>query len=794
MLKYALLLILALMWVTPAEASVLFSDEFSGEALSSHWEFVNGYLTESTSWFVNGGKLNCEVGQGSFSYLYAKDLVNLDNFEFYSDVTNQSGVDQPFVFRVSQDRRSFYQIEFRYVDEYWPQDGNNIKMYRFNGGIYTELANVSPTNLGNQISLSQNRPHRVHVTFDNRRIKVYFDNILAINYVDNSHQALSSGSLGIKSWGGDYYHRSIKNQYDNIKVTSLGYVEPPPTPVAVVSKIIILPGLGAGWNTEAILENKIVPDDQWTMNDWATNYVGLTRVLDAKGLVRDRDYFVWNYDWRRPMSEIVYRFNEYLNSKIGSGDKVDLVGHSLGGLVARSWTQDHKDDSRLNKVISLGSPNFGAVKAYDVWNGTQISDPYDLQSIAISVLMQLQKSKYGSPVLALRANAPIMHDLLPVFDYVKKSGKVVSVSSMSDKSDYLLEKSLTVNQVFDKYKAIIAVGHQTKEWINLGERNVFDQVLGLWPEGSPTSYSYGVGDGTVLKKSAKFDGDGYDEVTAMHGWMTNAALPKLFTELGLGDVAISLTQPNFSNYLVYFMGSPAEMTVNCDGQQFAEDANGFIVFPNMNYQTCKLGLEGKSAGTYHLVTGKVGDDNSWNYFENELGVGETRNIVFDPKTGLVKNTPDNKVFLWEQVKKIVDEMRLKYPGSSDLGNVSLAVSTKNSASALNGIFGFRKQQKESTMSGSVFVILEKIVAIENASSQKSVAYSSWVAASQQKSLVDTITRNNVSRNLKPSVFGANSYKYLGNELTEAKKAYDRGDYGLSRAQSIMVTMLVKEVW
>jgi len=52
----------------------------------------------------------------------------------------------------------------------------------------------------------------------------------------------------------------------------------------------------------------------------------------------------------------------YLNRVIQSLDgieQVDLVAHSMGGLVVRAWFQNH-DDPRIKRLVMLGTPNRGA--------------------------------------------------------------------------------------------------------------------------------------------------------------------------------------------------------------------------------------------------------------------------------------------------------------------------------------------------------------------------------------------------------------------------------------------------
>ena len=71
------------------------------------------------------------------------------------------------------------------------------------------------------------------------------------------------------------------------------------------TKIIILPGLGASWNSDAIVYNKSVGVDQWKMTPFVANYNGLVNGLKQNGLKENNDFYVWNYDWRKPLNEIV---------------------------------------------------------------------------------------------------------------------------------------------------------------------------------------------------------------------------------------------------------------------------------------------------------------------------------------------------------------------------------------------------------------------------------------------------------------------------------------------------------
>jgi len=171
------------------------------------------------------------------------------------------------------------------------------------------------------------------------------------------------------------------------------------------------------------------------------------------------------------------------------------------------------------------------VGAYDAWSGGKLSDKFGVRSIALNVLLQLQKEGGQTKIDTIRNYVPVLKDLLPTFDFAKMGRRILPVASLESQNIYLAQKNVTVSSVFDNLTAMVAVDQQTKEWIKLKPRSIFDEVLGIWPDGRVTGYDFGVGDGTVLKKSAKFEGDDFVEVSSNHGQMVNDLVEEVFEEL-----------------------------------------------------------------------------------------------------------------------------------------------------------------------------------------------------------------------------------------------------------------------
>jgi pimeloyl-ACP methyl ester carboxylesterase len=518
------------------------------------------------------------------------------------------------------------------------------------------------------------------------------------------------------------------------------------------NKIIILPGLGASWNEKAMVLNQTAAQNEWKMTPFVHNYDSLMGALEENGLVKDNDYFVWNYDWRKPLSEIITDFNAYVAGLgISDGDQVDLAGHSLGGLVARIWTQENPE--KVGEVISLGSPQSGAVSAYEAWNGAKVGDRFNPQSIALNVLLQLQKKNNQSLVETVRSYAKILKDLLPTFNYLKTNGKV----KVPPGNLYLGNKNATVSNIFDKFLAIIGKGEQTKEWINLGERSIFDKILGLWEQGKPLSYQYGDGDGTVLNKSAKFEGDVYTEIVSDHGSIPDRAVNLVLSELGLG-VTIAEVATNSNPMAVFYLGSPAEMTVNCGGVGVV-DTDGWVTVVNKNISDCWVNLLGIENGTYHLVMGNSGDDSSWQYSEGQIGVGETKNISIVDKN-----------YWYDQVLRETNELLGQFGGNSNLLKIKTAAEGKNFDQLLSAYLAFRKEKKETKITVDMVNYLEKILEIEKGSVGKIELEKTRINTLSFKVLADKTALLLQRRRINPTTWQSLNYSQAEGLLTNPSYA------------------------
>jgi pimeloyl-ACP methyl ester carboxylesterase len=104
---------------------------------------------------------------------------------------------------------------------------------------------------------------------------------------------------------------------------------------------------------------------------------GLITKLKSDGYVEGESLFVFPYDWRLDIADNVmghkYSKVQSLKDKIDAilkrakSDKVDIVAHSMGGLLAKYYMK-HVDIAKVNRFVDIGTPHLGAPKAAKVLN------------------------------------------------------------------------------------------------------------------------------------------------------------------------------------------------------------------------------------------------------------------------------------------------------------------------------------------------------------------------------------------------------------------------------------------
>ena len=93
-------------------------------------------------------------------------------------------------------------------------------------------------------------------------------------------------------------------------------------------------------------------------------YYAFRKRLQSAGFHVDNHY----YDWRLDLEELADVLIERIKAEPFA--KVSLVGHSMGGLIARLALRDDEVREKVDRLVMLGTPNHGSFNSLQLFEGT----------------------------------------------------------------------------------------------------------------------------------------------------------------------------------------------------------------------------------------------------------------------------------------------------------------------------------------------------------------------------------------------------------------------------------------
>lgn len=220
--------------------------------------------------------------------------------------------------------------------------------------------------------------------------------------------------------------------------------------------------------------------------------------LKTTGYEKDQTYFFFPYDWRLNLETTKTLLNQKIEElKLQTG-KVDIVAHSMGGLLTKAYLDTYGNDA-VDKLIFVGTPHLGAPKAGKVL---------------------LQGDRFGIPWLEndrikeIAENSPAIHQLLPSKTYFSQFQGYIKVYGDNQLRDYESTKTFFVEDN-DKNPLMfqIAEAFSNKNYhdTNLDGLDVYNiagckqstqSAYFIGGLGAITKIGYSSGDGTVPFVSA----------------------------------------------------------------------------------------------------------------------------------------------------------------------------------------------------------------------------------------------------------------------------------------------------
>lgn len=454
---------------------------------------------------------------------------------------------------------------------------------------------------------------------------------------------------------------------DYLYITSGNMVESYP--------LIIIPGLGASWDVGAMLTGS--ENGDWKIPSFVSVYDGLKNSLVNAGYFDSGDkknLFTFSYDWRKPLSALAERLNTYIETNISPGEKVNIVGHSMGGLVARAYAQTY-GGSRINKIVTVGTPNMGAVSAYGPWEGAVALDDSWWSKIALELTTHFGFVMGESPVQTIQRLVPSLKDLLPTFDYLSRNGSIVPWTSMNSKNEYLSGLNQNITSINPLTTAIFSTDVQTNSLIKVVSHT--DGDLGSWVDGKPIENPFikSDGDGTVTAMSSKGPFSNILQGSGWHGELVTKQnnIEKIFSILGLDTSKVMAGDYDTrEGVFVAALRSPGSLEVcninltKCNNQLgiYLSDYKLFLL-PGYDHEELVVKVKEGGLGLYKLHLGSVDETANWVVVSGEITkINQVDNYrVLSNQNGLVLGgIPNNKQNCKYDTWKLYSQLKFKNQG------------------------------------------------------------------------------------------------------------------------------------
>lgn len=455
-------------------------------------------------------------------------------------------------------------------------------------------------------------------------------------------------------------HRNVPDQLDTDWVALANwfptYGNPGPnsmafTPVPIkegpqkLDPVIIIPGI-MGSDYSPIL-NKLVIDPV------LHTYDNLIETFEANGYVENKNLFTFPYEWRDSnvltANLLKDKISQVKQICIASNlpdincNKVDLVAHSMGGLVAREYIQSGQYQNDVDQLIFLGTPHKGAPKAYLTWEAGEFEKDIFSSILKIKFNTEAIKNLYPN-LFSYIHERPIssIQELLPVFDYLKDehTGIVRQYSNNYPRNIFLEALNSNISNLLNSgVKITNIVGsaeNNTIEKIRVTESSDSEK----WIHGEPVSFysnntnngfEYGSGDTTVTTYGSTLDDSILNKVEdATHLQLPTAAEGDIVKILTSKDSVENIDRSIIRNMLVIQLHSPIDVVVtdpdgNRVGKNFEtgqiyneislafysgyQTDNEFITIPDPLNGEYKVEVQGTgNGGEYGVLTSYASDD------------------------------------------------------------------------------------------------------------------------------------------------------------------------------------------
>lgn len=354
--------------------------------------------------------------------------------------------------------------------------------------------------------------------------------------------------------------------------------------------IILVPPLISSYNKKLMKKDEPGGDFKFVIK--GNTFKALIKKLEMIGYEMDEDLFVAHYDWRQPNEVSAQQYLQPViqQAKQETGaTKVDLVAHSMGGLVARAYIQGDNYAGDVDQLITLGTPHTGASGAYQAWEGGQYPETWQFP-IRFHVgrieeaLKKTRNMRDATRPETIHSFFPSFQDLLPINDFVTRDGINVAVADLAEQNPLLQGLRITFNLIVDRGINLATIGAKNQPTLDeiplTDSRTPKDAERVRWRDGhaspDPPTANSTDGDKTVLLSSAHVGGNNTTLTDATHLKLPEKAQDEVLALLGLEEVKEHFEFPLPKKLFGIVIMSPLDATIEGpNGEILSSDQNDF---------------------------------------------------------------------------------------------------------------------------------------------------------------------------------------------------------------------------
>ncbi len=463
--------------------------------------------------------------------------------------------------------------------------------------------------------------------------------------------------------------------------------------------VIIIPGIMGSWGKSFSKELFLDPIFH--------TYDSLINSLVENGLREDVDYFTFPYNWMQDNHQSAIQLKYFIDKiKINTGaDKVNIVAHSMGGIVTRDYAESSNYENDIDKIIFLGTPHLGSPSSYITWESGKVVFGSDLLTNELTNYLFAEMAKqfgYNSLFDFIRHKVVSVGQLLPIYDYLATSSGVLLYPNGYPRNNYLERLDVNNNLLISLGIHVTNIITQDIETINGYKVSNDEGSDGHWEFGFPELPMIGFGDGVVPNNSSTFIASQKQVILngVGHREIATSATREVLVALGINDPK-TVIEETIEKYLIIKAYSPVDFYVIApDGLKIGYNKNGgifneitdafysgadsaaeFVTIPSPPDGEYRIVTLGNSSGSYKIESSYIDDQlnkGSTTSYEGVTKVGSEQTVI----TNLSKADFETETEIDDHIAPVttasIDQSEIEY----NKGPLTVTLSATDNVSGL----------------------------------------------------------------------------------------------------------------